>query len=37
MTNKKKRIIHFPELKAEAQKLAKKVGVATALQSSKFT
>ncbi len=27
MTNKKKRIIHSPEFKAEALKLAEKVGV----------
>ncbi len=30
MTNKKKRIIHSPEFKAEALKLAEKVGVAAA-------
>ncbi len=30
MTSKKKRIIHFPEFKAEALKLAEKVGVAVA-------
>ncbi len=30
MTNKKKRIIHSPEFKAEDLKLAEKVGVAAA-------
>ncbi len=30
MTNKKKRIIHSPEFKAETLKLAEKVGVAAA-------
>jgi transposase len=30
MTNKKKRIFHSPEFKAEALKLAEKVGVAAA-------
>ncbi len=30
MTNKKKRIIHSPEFKTEALKLAEKVGVAAA-------
>ncbi len=30
MTSKKKRIIHFPEFKVEALKLAEKVGVAAA-------
>ena len=30
MTNKKKRIIHSPEFKAEALKLAQRVGVAAA-------
>ncbi|OQU34352.1 transposase, partial [Vibrio parahaemolyticus] len=30
MTNKKKRIIHSPEFKAEALKLAEKVGVVAA-------
>ena len=30
MTNKKKRILHSPEFKAEALKLAEKVGVAAA-------
>ncbi|UTZ41385.1 hypothetical protein [Vibrio campbellii] len=30
MTSKKKRIIHSPEFKAEALKLAEKVGVAAA-------
>ncbi|GMM91214.1 hypothetical protein MTsN2n6_41900 [Vibrio fortis] len=30
MTNKKKRIIHSPEFKAEALKLAEKMGVAAA-------
>ncbi len=35
MTSKKKRIIHFPEFKVEALKLAEKVGVAaTARQLS---
>ncbi|HGS4806107.1 TPA: transposase, partial [Vibrio parahaemolyticus] len=32
MTNKKKRIIHSPEFKAEALKLAEKVGVAAAVR-----
>lgn len=32
MTNKKKRILHSAEFKAEALKLAEKLGVATAAQ-----
>lgn len=30
MTSKKKRIIHYPEFKAETLKLAEKVGIAAA-------